>query len=116
MAPLGKPSSGHQGLVSTKVGLRNGLMKSRSGSRMLGPANVGFQEENSAPEGLERVMGVNPAGQMNLTVPLPTRPLPTDKRRSVSSNIGASILAAPCGVNTASPAAAKVNTEATRRT
>jgi hypothetical protein len=28
---------------------------------MLVPANVGFQEENVAPEGLERVMGVNSA-------------------------------------------------------
>jgi hypothetical protein len=27
----------------------------RKGSRMLVPANVGFQEENLAPEGLERV-------------------------------------------------------------
>jgi hypothetical protein len=33
---------------------------------MLVQANVGFQEENSTPEGLERVMGVNSSGANEL--------------------------------------------------
>jgi hypothetical protein len=39
---------------------------------MLVPANVGFQEENSAPEGLERVTGVNSAGANELPLRVDT--------------------------------------------
>jgi hypothetical protein len=47
--PLGRARSLH-----VRGRLRPRHINGRKWSRMLVPANVGFQEENSAPEGLER--------------------------------------------------------------
>lgn len=53
---------------------------------MLVPANVGFQEENSTPEGLERVMGMNSAGANEL--PEGVRNAGCGERRLSGSEIG----------------------------
>lgn len=44
-----------QAILDSRRTLRDQDAKVRVGSRVLVPANVGFQEENSTPEGLERV-------------------------------------------------------------